>query len=500
MIEAILTLCLNLQEPVVAIPEKKPLQFSVTHNGAVESSLDGRLYVMLTKGTLPLIGGPNWFNVEPFFAIDVKNWEANSPLMIDESADAMVPITEIEDATWKAVAVFRKNNDQSRLAVHGGLYGEPVSFDGSGEDAATVELTVNTPVPKRDWKLHKNLRLDETPSELLSDFYGREVLHGSCVIVPDNYDPTREKPYPVMYWIGGFGSDHYGGRYMKMLFTGSDYDDQICRVVLNAQAHTGHHTFTDSENNGPRMTALMTEYIPYIEEKYNLGGEADRRYLAGHSSGGWTAMWLQINNPDFFGGAWPLAPDPIDFHYFQTVDLYEENANMYYDDKGNKRPLARSGAKPILFAKEFIAMDDVLKDGGQIGSFEAVFSPKGVDGRPVKLFDRESGEVIPEVLENWKQYDIRLFLEKNWETLAPKLSGKINIIAGGLDTFYLEGAVIALQEFFEEKEFDAMIRIVENGDHGSVFRGTVIREMDEYIAQKLGLPNIQNKAEKPTND
>jgi hypothetical protein len=158
------------------------------------------------------------------------------------------------------------------------------------------------------------------------------------------------------------------------------------------------------------------------------------------------------------------------------------------------------GPKPVLFAKEFVAMDDVLKDGGQIGSFEAVFSPKGEDGRPVKMFNRETGAVIPEVVEHWKQYDIRKFLEENWETLSTKLSGKINIIAGGMDTFYLEGAVIALQEFFEEKEFNAMIRIVENGDHGSVFRGTVIREMDEFIAKKLNLPNIQNKASKSKDD
>ena len=497
MIELILAFCLHVQEPQVAA---QPLQFSATHDGAAGESIDGRLYIMLTEGKLPLIGGPNWFNAEPFFAVDVDDWKANTPLMLGDNADAMAPMSTLEESTWKAVAVFRKNNDQSRLAVPGGLYGEPVTFEGSGAVAGTVAITVNTPVPERDWKPHKNLRLDETPSALLSDFYGREVLHGSCVIVPDDYDPEREEPYPVMYWIGGFGSDHYGGRYMKMLFTGSDYDDQICRVILNAQAHTGHHTFTDSANNGPRMTALLTEYIPYLEEKYNLGGSEEKRFLAGHSSGGWTAMWLQVKNPDFFGGAWPLAPDPLDFHYFQTCDLYEENANMYIDKEGSDRPIARLGPKPALFAKEFVAMDDVIQDGGQIGSFEAVFSPKGEDDRPVNMFNRETGEVIPEVVEHWKQYDIRKYLEDNWDELSPKLAGKLHIIAGGMDTFYLEDAVISLNEFFEEKDFDVMIRVIENGDHGSVFRGTVIREMDEYIAQKLGLPNIQNKAAKPKDE
>jgi hypothetical protein len=493
MISLFITLCFVFQEPVVVV---QPLQFSVTHNGSAGDSIDGRLFVLLTEGTLPRIGGPDWFNAEPFFAVDVEGWSANTPLILNDSADAMAPMSTVKESSWKAVAVFRKQNDRAKLAAPGGLYGDSVVFLGSGGDAGTIAIAVDKPVPDREWALHKNLRLDEKRSDVLSKFFDRDVNHGACVIVPDNYDPNREEPYPVLYWIGGFGSDHYGGRYMKMMFTASDYDDQICRVILNAQAYTGHHTFTDSANNGPRMTALLQEWIPYLENTYNLGGEADKRFLAGHSSGGWTAMWLQVNNPEFFGGAWALAPDPLDFHYFQTVDLYSDGANMFVDEDGTNRPIARSGVRPVLFAKDFIAMDDVLKDGGQISSFEAVFSPRGIDGRPVAMFDRETGAIIPEVVEYWKQYDIRKYLEDNWETLSPKLSGKINIIAGGLDTFYLEDAVIQLHAFFKEKDFDAMVRVIENGDHGSVFRTTVIREMDAFIAEKLALPNIQNKTAK----
>ena len=74
---------------------------------------------------------------------------------------------------------------------------------------------------------------------------------------------------------------------------------------------------------------------------------------------------------------------------------------------------------------------------------------------------------------------------------APKLTGKIHIIAGGLDTFYLEQPVIDLGALFVEKNFDAMIRVIEGGNHGSVFRGIVIVEMDEWFASKLGLSNYQ---------
>ena len=484
-----------LQTSAESVPETKhtPLHFSVTHDGSVAESLDGRVYIMLTQGHLPPIGGPNWWRPEPFFAVEVQDWKTGEVLVLDDSADAMHggPST-LEQGAWKAVAVYRPNTERSLITTQGGAHSEVLKFD-IDKNASNIEMLIQTVVPDRDWPEHKNLRLVHLKSPMLSEFHGKEITHGACVIVPDEYDPTRAEPYPVLYWIGGFGSDHYGGRMMKAYFTASDYDDQVCRVILNAQTYSGHHVFADSANNGPRMTAFIEEFIPYLEDKYNLGGSPEKRFLAGHSSGGWASMWLQIQNPDFFNGVWSLAPDPLDFHHFNTTDLYAENANMYTDNKGMERPLARQGTSPVLFTRGFTAMDDVILDGGQIGSFEWVFSPKGENGRPVKMFDRETGEVQADVVAHWQKYDIRKILEENWEELSPKLSGKINIVAGGIDTFYLEQPVIELNTMFKEREFDAMIRVIENGDHGSVFRTSVIRDIDEYIARTLNLPHIQFK-------
>ena len=97
------------------------------------------------------------------------------------------------------------------------------------------------------------------------------------------------------------------------------------------------------------------------------------------------------------------------------------------------------------------------------------------------------------VIEHWKKYDIRKYLEENWEVLAPKLTNKINIVAGGLDTFYLEGSIIELNKFFQEQNFDAMVRVIENGNHGDVFRTSVIRDIDEFIAKRLNLVRRQFK-------
>ncbi len=483
------------QEPVVLEPSvNEPLVFTVRHDGSRGESLTGRVYVSMTRGAIPPLSGPSPHNPEPFFGIDVVDWMAGDVLRIDEQADATdTPPHEIGEGPWKAVAIFREVNDSSRLAVEGGLYSQPVIITENPSSAGDMSMLLDIPVPTRDWKEHKNLRLVHMKSDLLSSELGREITHGACVIVPDDYDPNRAEPYPVMYWIGGYGSDHYGGRFMKSLFTGTDYDDQICRVVLNSQCYNGHHLFADSANNGSRLTAFMTEFLPTLEETYNLGKSADLRAIAGHSEGGWAALWMLTQYPDMFRGVWSLVPSPIHFKHFFTCDIYEDKANMFVDSEGVKRPIARNGLTPTVWAKGLTAQDDVVKNGGIVGMYDWVFSPKGDDGRAKHLFNHESGEVDSAIAEAWKAYDILEFLKSNWETLAPKLRGKINVVAAEYDTFYLEGGVIELKEFFDAHDFDAHVYIKPDANHGHVFNTQMIRQMDEWFARTLSLTNHQAK-------
>jgi len=44
-------------------------------------------------------------------------------------------------------------------------------------------------------------------------------------------------------------------------------------------------------------------------------------------------------------------------------------------------------------------------------------------------------------------YDLRVYLERNWARLGPKLKGQIHVFTGDMDTFYLNLAVYRLEEF-----------------------------------------------------
>ena len=100
----------------------------------------------------------------------------------------------------------------------------------------------------------------------------------------------------------------------------------------------------------------------------------------------------------------------------------------------------------LLWYRDFDVMEEALGPGGQLHSFEAAFSSRGSDGKPVRIWNRQTGAVNAEAAKAWEAYDIRLVLERNWPTLGPKLRGKLHVHMGDLDTFYLEGATRMLGE------------------------------------------------------
>jgi S-formylglutathione hydrolase FrmB len=118
-------------------------------------------------------------------------------------------------------------------------------------------------------------------------------------------------------------------------------------------------------------------------------------------------------------------------------------------------------------------------------SFEAVFSPKGPDGKPQKLWDRQTGKVIPVVANSWERYDIRLILEKNWAKLGPKLASKIHVYMGGEDTFYLEGATILLKQALTQLGSDAVVEVFPGKNHFTLMTTALRSRIASEMAKKF---------------
>ena len=108
------------------------------------------------------------------------------------------------------------------------------------------------------------------------------------------------------------------------------------------------------------------------------------------------------------------------------------------------------GGKEIASVAEFARQEEVMGEYGvQFASFEWVFGPRGQDGRPLKLFNRVTGDLNQDVVHAWEKYDIRLTLDRSWATLGPKLRGKLNLTCGDADSFHLDEAFKLFLRFLE---------------------------------------------------
>jgi len=315
-----------------------------------------------------------------------------------------------------------------------------------------------------------HLHDERIPSKVLTRFHGVGQTVGAWVLTPPGYDPTSRTTYPTVYTAGGFGMRHkLAGQQLSRMWhlmeTGAM--PPMIWVALDHSSPTGTTEFADSVNNGPWGEALVAEVMPALEAKYRMDARPSGRFLTGHSSGGWFALWVIVRYPQFFGASWATAPDPVDFHKFLGVDLYAAGANMYRAPNGEPRPLERDHEKVRGTIEEAARLESVLgHNGGQLRSFEWVFSPRRADGEPAFLFDRETGAVDPAVAAYWRgHYDIGHRIETDWPRLVRHLSGKVHVVVGTADSYYLDGPVRRLDAAFRRVGGHADFRYVPGATH-----------------------------------
>lgn len=312
------------------------------------------------------------------------------------------------------------------------------------------------------------LRSISRRSDLLSSFWGRSIAMRSKAYVPPACKAAGAR-CPVLYHLPGYsGSVATAWNYLApyVVLSANNPKLAIAHVFLDPQFN-GNHYFVDSENNGPWNSATVQEFIPYIEKKLHLAGTPEKRFLVGHSSGGWGVIWLQVSNPTFFNGVWGLSPDPVDFrHFYQTNATPGSKENFYYTSSGDLKMLERGDS--VSIRKYMTTIDDDPEQGGVISSYEFAWSPKGKDGLPMRFFNRKNGALISQTLKAWRDYDIHKVLAHDSQ-LKTLLAGKLHIYCGGIDSFYYDEPTSALCSFLSRHHYRAACEIVAGRTHGDIF-------------------------------
>jgi hypothetical protein len=361
----------------------------------------------------------------------------------------------------------------------GNFYSVPerVHIDPASAGVIHIHLTkVVPPIEKAkdtEWVKHMTFQ-----SDALTKFWGRPMYLGAIVVLPEGWAAHPDAHYPLLIEHGHFQSDFYGFRTSPPSsgmsgfqleraqtaykfyqdWTTGKLPHMLLVIIQHANPYYDDSYAVDSANVGPYGEAINRELIPYIEKQFHGIGQGWARAVFGGSTGGWETLATQIFYPDDYNGAWGACPDPVDFHAYQTVNIYDD-ANAFWTIGPFGRIAQGEMRTPmglVLATTEGTNhWEAVLGTRGRSGEqwdiWQAVFSPVASDGYPAEIWNQRTGVIDKQVAAYWKEhYDLTAIMQRDWKTLGPKLVGKMHVMVGTGDTFYLDHAVHLMQAALEE--------------------------------------------------
>lgn len=436
--------------------------------------VSGRIILGFHGNLSKPINNPDLFDPQPTFAWDVRDWKPGEPLVLDGSgAAAWHGDLDALDGWYGVQAALKTNRRARSLRAEGNaVTAKSVVYIERGKMCRPVDLLFNIAAGgERAFGETDAVKEITVPSELLSRFHGTPERLQAAVILPASYSAEKDRRYPTVYVMGGWGSSRHDALtgFPQKRYGMSGFGEEKVFVFLEHACGSGYHVFCGSETNGPLEEALLGELIPWIERTYRVDADPRARFLMGQSSGAWGSLWLLISHPDRFGGAYVGSPDPVDFTDFIGTDIYAAGANVYYGPDGELKRFA-SGANPrgplaSLTIKDFVGLDRIAGWGEQMYSFDAAFSPKGPGGEPLRLFDWDTGRVDPAVAASWKKHDLSLAVSRLDRRKSDLLQDKIRVCVADDDDFGLNRPVHAFRDALARKGIRADIRFPAGGGH-----------------------------------
>ncbi len=488
--------------------------YAVQLPASTKGSQQGRLMLLFSKDMSdePRNQVDHTVGTQVAFGMDVKDWKPGATVAIDAAADGY-PVPRVADlpaGTYNVQALLNRYEtfhlaDGRTLALPpdqgegqhwnikpGNFYSKPqkvtVAAGGKVEGGATLTLALDQTVapikPPADTKYIRHIRIQ---SALLSKFWGRPMYLSAAVLVPEGFDEHPKSHFPLVIFHDHFVPDFDGFRteppdpnlkpdyserfhlagYNKIQqeeaykfyqqWTGKNFPRVLIVKLQHANPYYDDSYAVDSVNVGPYGSAIEKELIPAIEKKFRGLGSGWSRFVYGGSTGGWEALAVQIFNPDFYNGAFGACPDPVDFHAYTHINLYDDK-NAVYLDGPNKR-IAQPAMRDYL-GRTIWSMPDAMAYELMLGSsgrsteqwdiWQAVYSPVGADGYPKPIFDKRTGVIDHDVAAYWRDHwDLTEYLKRNWKTIGEKLRGKLHVYVGLSDNYFLNDAVYRIQEALE---------------------------------------------------
>jgi hypothetical protein len=202
---------------------------------------------------------------------------------------------------------------QQALALHAGSIDEFfAAFDGAALAAGATER----------WRpgtgYHERIFLS---TDLISKEEGVDgILQHYGVYLPESLDASKPAPLQLwLHWRGG--TAHSAGHTIPGMFR--DLGEAHGTIVISPRGRG-----TSSWYVG-RGQVDVEQVWADAHSTYSI--DSRRRYVAGHSMGGWGSFLMTILHPDWFAAALPASP-PVTQGAWTGLDIGEQCDEFKYDD------------------------------------------------------------------------------------------------------------------------------------------------------------------------
>ena len=530
---------------------RQPLTFRVTMPKARHATAaDGRLLIVLSKDPSrePRLQISQNVATQQVFGINVDGVAPDGVATLDAGAvgypianfDALPAGEYNVQAVLNVYETFHRKDGhvikgamdhwegQKWSTKPGNLYSEPRSIWIDPAAGGTVALSLDKiieplPYPK-DTKYVKYVRIE---SKMLSEFWGRKVELGAFVLLPDGYDERPNARYPLVVnpahfptGLNAFSTilpdptakgnekttQEYAYRFYKE-WTGGKVPRMLVMAIQHPTVYYDDSYGVNSVNNGPYGDAITQELIPYIEKTFHGIGQPWARALTGCSTGGWEALGMQVMYPDFYNGTWAGAPSPIDFRAWRLVNIYDDDNAYWYEGAWGLVPRPGVGNRgpnevfPALRMEDDhvgvtmeqdnlfeLAIGDHGRGAGLWDGMQAVFGPIGADGYPGQIWDKRTGKIDHAVAKYWRDHsDLGYILKRDWQTIGPRLAGKIHLTVGTSDQLVPRKRSALCRRVFENDDESAIRRQrrIPATASSTAIRATRIRRCRSLAVQRL---------------
>ena len=258
------------------------------------------------------------------------------------------------------------------------------------------------------------------PADLISINYVSKVLAGNPLKDPVERSIVVFRPVartsaklPLVVYLPGFGGSGMDvvadpKPWQAMIDKLHDAGVDLIFAVVDGRNRYGCSQYINSSASGRYEDYICDELVPYVEKRFNCGGSALMRIVAGHSSGGFGALRLGMSRQKLFGGVIALSPDS----YFEVT-------HRPFTESPDTRDVGLANVEKMM-PPELAPLTALKGDAGYCLALCADYAPaKGHSGKFEWLYDAQA-KYRNDVWNRWLDNDPAVLAERSPQPFSDK--------------------------------------------------------------------------------